>query len=97
MNNTAPTATINSPSSALTWAVGDTIAFSGATSRPMYISLGVLTIAGFVACYLGESADAVHRAWSINVLSLREDRIRGITSFLDADLFARFGLPPAKA
>ncbi|MGY6650564.1 sigma-70 family RNA polymerase sigma factor [Amycolatopsis sp. TRM77291] len=50
-----------------------------------------------VACYLGESADAVHRAWSISVLSLREDRIREITSFLDADLFARFGLPPAKA
>ncbi|RSN65320.1 RNA polymerase subunit sigma-70 [Amycolatopsis sp. WAC 04182] len=50
-----------------------------------------------VACYLGESADAVHRAWSINVLSPREDRIREITSFLDADLFARFGLPPEKA
>ncbi|QXV62180.1 sigma-70 family RNA polymerase sigma factor [Amycolatopsis sp. TNS106] len=50
-----------------------------------------------VACYLGESGDAVHRAWSINVLSLREDRIRDITSFLDADLFARFGLPPEKA
>ncbi|MBE1575566.1 sigma-70 family RNA polymerase sigma factor [Amycolatopsis roodepoortensis] len=50
-----------------------------------------------VACYLGESADAVHRAWSINVLTPREDRIREITSFLDADLFARFGLPPAKA
>ncbi|KFU78560.1 RNA polymerase, sigma subunit, ECF family [Amycolatopsis lurida] len=50
-----------------------------------------------VACYLGESADAVHRAWSINVLTPREDRIRAITSFLDADLFARFGLPPAKA
>ncbi|WP_410652168.1 sigma-70 family RNA polymerase sigma factor [Amycolatopsis sp. cmx-4-54] len=49
-----------------------------------------------VACYLGESADAVHQAWSITVLSLREDRIREITSFLDADLFARFGLPLAK-
>ncbi|UUV29787.1 sigma-70 family RNA polymerase sigma factor [Amycolatopsis roodepoortensis] len=50
-----------------------------------------------VACYLGESADAVHRAWSINVLTPRGDRIGEITSFLDADLFARFGLPPAKA
>ncbi|MFD5250874.1 sigma-70 family RNA polymerase sigma factor [Amycolatopsis sp. NPDC058340] len=49
-----------------------------------------------VACYLGESADAVHHAWSINVLSLRDDRIRDITSFLDAELFARFGLPPAR-
>ncbi|MFI7228439.1 LamG-like jellyroll fold domain-containing protein [Nonomuraea angiospora] len=29
VSNTAPTATINSPSAALTWAVGDTIAFSG--------------------------------------------------------------------
>ncbi len=49
-----------------------------------------------VACYLGEAADAVHHPWSITVLSLRDDRIRDITSFLDADLFARFGLPPAK-
>ncbi|MFC4112797.1 LamG-like jellyroll fold domain-containing protein [Nonomuraea zeae] len=29
VNNTAPTATINTPSSTLTWAVGDTIAYSG--------------------------------------------------------------------
>ncbi|EME58710.1 sigma-70 family RNA polymerase sigma factor [Amycolatopsis decaplanina] len=50
-----------------------------------------------VACYLGESADTIHRAWSINVLSFRDDRIREITSFLDADLFAKFDLPPAKA
>ncbi|EMD22033.1 sigma-70 family RNA polymerase sigma factor [Amycolatopsis azurea] len=49
-----------------------------------------------VACYLGESADAVHHAWSINVLSLRDDKINGITSFLDPGLFARFGLPPTK-
>ncbi|MFJ4100007.1 sigma-70 family RNA polymerase sigma factor [Amycolatopsis japonica] len=49
-----------------------------------------------VACYLGESADAVHTPWSITVLSLRDDRIRDIISFLDADLFVRFGLPPAK-
>ncbi|MFJ8917315.1 sigma-70 family RNA polymerase sigma factor [Amycolatopsis sp. NPDC102389] len=46
-----------------------------------------------VACYLGESADAVHHAWSITVLTVRDDRIRDLTSFLDADLFARFGLP----
>lgn len=50
-----------------------------------------------VACYLGEAADAVHHPWSITVLSLRDDRIHDITSFLDADLFARFGLPPAKS
>ncbi|HET6288211.1 MAG TPA: hypothetical protein VFG15_15865 [Amycolatopsis sp.] len=49
-----------------------------------------------VACYLGEAADAVHHAWSINVLSLRGDRIREITSFLDADLFAKFDLSRTK-
>ncbi|WP_410582378.1 sigma-70 family RNA polymerase sigma factor [Amycolatopsis sp. lyj-108] len=49
-----------------------------------------------VACYLGEAADAVHHGWSINVLSFRGDRIREITSFIDADLFAKFDLPPTK-
>ncbi|MFK0249660.1 sigma-70 family RNA polymerase sigma factor [Amycolatopsis azurea] len=49
-----------------------------------------------IACYLGESADAVHHAWSINVLSLRDGKVNEITSFLDPDLFARFGLPPTK-
>ncbi|MFC9252623.1 sigma-70 family RNA polymerase sigma factor [Amycolatopsis thailandensis] len=48
------------------------------------------------ACYVGESADAVHHAWSINVLSLRDDRIREITSFIDPALFARFGLAMTK-
>lgn len=35
----------------------DTIAFSGATSRPMYVSLIVLTVAGFVAGYQGKWLD----------------------------------------
>ena len=35
----------------------DTITFSGATARPMYISLLVLVIAGFVAGYQGKWLD----------------------------------------
>lgn len=35
----------------------DTITFSGATSKPMYISLTVLTIAGFVAGFQGKWLD----------------------------------------
>ncbi|MEV6909562.1 sigma-70 family RNA polymerase sigma factor [Amycolatopsis sp. NPDC051071] len=49
-----------------------------------------------VACYVGESADAVHHAWSINVLSLRDEQICEITSFIDPALFTTFGLPPTK-
>ncbi|WP_410659830.1 sigma-70 family RNA polymerase sigma factor [Amycolatopsis sp. lyj-112] len=49
-----------------------------------------------VACYIGESAGAVHQAWSINVLSLRDEQISEITSFLDPELFATFGLPLTK-
>jgi RNA polymerase sigma-70 factor (ECF subfamily) len=52
---------------------------SGANSQPA------------VAFYIGEPSGP-HFAWSITVLSLRGERIAGITSFLDAD-FARFGLP----
>ncbi|WP_233510572.1 sigma-70 family RNA polymerase sigma factor [Actinomadura craniellae] len=46
-----------------------------------------------VACYVGENPTAVHHAWSINVLTLRGDRITDITSFLGAEHFAPFGLP----
>jgi RNA polymerase sigma-70 factor (ECF subfamily) len=49
-----------------------------------------------VACYVGESPEATHYGWSINVLSLRDDRIREITTFIDHDLFATFGLPATK-
>ncbi|HYN93906.1 MAG TPA: sigma-70 family RNA polymerase sigma factor, partial [Pilimelia sp.] len=48
-----------------------------------------------VACYVGADAAGPHEAWSITVLTLRGDRIAGITSFLGADHFAAFGLPPA--
>jgi RNA polymerase sigma-70 factor (ECF subfamily) len=45
-----------------------------------------------VAFYLGEDKAAEHHAWSITVLTLRGARIAGLTSFLDAGLFAHFGL-----
>ncbi|WP_238013654.1 sigma-70 family RNA polymerase sigma factor [Dactylosporangium sp. AC04546] len=48
-----------------------------------------------IACYLWDEAARAHLPWSINVLTLRDDRIAEITSFLDPALFARFGLPPA--
>lgn len=46
-----------------------------------------------IACYLGESADAVHHAWSITVLRLRDGKVAELTSFLGAEHFAPFGLP----
>ncbi|PZG37458.1 RNA polymerase subunit sigma-70 [Spongiactinospora gelatinilytica] len=46
-----------------------------------------------VACYLRRDGTDEHRAWSINVLTLRGDRIGEITSFLGGEHFARFGLP----
>jgi RNA polymerase sigma-70 factor (ECF subfamily) len=48
-----------------------------------------------VACYLRDVTGGVHRAWSINVLTLRDDRIAEITSFVDREHFAPFGLPDA--
>lgn len=48
-----------------------------------------------VACYLWDDAAAAHLSWSINVLSLRGERIAEITSFIGRDHFARFGLPAA--
>ncbi|WP_337661693.1 hypothetical protein [Actinoalloteichus sp. AHMU CJ021] len=47
-----------------------------------------------VAFYLREEEAVVHRAWSVTVLSLRGDRIAGLTSFLGAEHFPPFGLPP---
>lgn len=46
-----------------------------------------------VACYVGEGAARPHTAWSITVLTLRDERICAITSFLGAEHFAGFGLP----
>lgn len=39
------------------------------------------------------AAGSPYDAWSINVLTLRQDRIAEITSFLGAEHFATFGLP----
>jgi RNA polymerase sigma-70 factor, ECF subfamily len=46
-----------------------------------------------VASYLRSGDAEVHTAWSINVLSLRDDRIAEITSFIGTEHFAPFGLP----
>ncbi|MEV6924075.1 sigma-70 family RNA polymerase sigma factor [Dactylosporangium sp. NPDC051485] len=46
-----------------------------------------------VASYLRPGPDGPYEAWSLNVLTLREDRIVEITSFIDLAVFDRFGLP----
>jgi len=46
-----------------------------------------------VAFYLGSQPDAQHLGWGITVLTLRDDRIAEITSFLGPGHFAAFGLP----
>jgi RNA polymerase sigma-70 factor (ECF subfamily) len=46
-----------------------------------------------VAGYVGADQAATHEAFSITVLTLRDDRIAGLTSFLGAEHFAPFGLP----
>ncbi|TQM03037.1 sigma-70 family RNA polymerase sigma factor [Pseudonocardia kunmingensis] len=46
-----------------------------------------------VACYLRGDGSDVHRAWSINVLTLRGARIAEITSFIGQEHFPAFGLP----
>jgi len=48
-----------------------------------------------VAGYVGADRTATHVAWSITVLTLRDERIAGLTSFLGAQHFAPFGLPPS--
>ncbi|RVX39261.1 RNA polymerase ECF family sigma subunit [Nonomuraea polychroma] len=46
-----------------------------------------------VACYLWDDAAGAHVAWSINVLTLRGERISEITSFIGREHFPLFGLP----
>ncbi|MFD0206992.1 MULTISPECIES: sigma-70 family RNA polymerase sigma factor [Saccharothrix] len=46
-----------------------------------------------VACYLWDEDAGAYLAWSIDVLTLRGDRIREITSFVDSAHFPAFGLP----
>ena len=48
-----------------------------------------------VAFYLRHEGDGPHLAWSITVLTLRDDRIAELTSFLGAEHFGLFDLPPA--
>ncbi|PSL53589.1 RNA polymerase ECF family sigma subunit [Saccharothrix carnea] len=45
------------------------------------------------ACYLWDEGAGAYLAWSIDVLTLRGDRIREITSFVDGAHFPAFGLP----
>jgi RNA polymerase sigma-70 factor, ECF subfamily len=46
-----------------------------------------------VAAYLRGSDGGPHRAWSVNVLTLRGDRIAEVTSFIGAEHFTLLGLP----
>ena len=46
-----------------------------------------------VASYLRGGEVGEHLGWSINVLTLRGDRIAEVTSFIGPEHFERFGLP----
>lgn len=46
-----------------------------------------------LACYLGMTPDSEHTAWSINVFTLRADKIAAITSFIGQEHFKLLGLP----
>ncbi|NIJ13694.1 RNA polymerase sigma-70 factor (ECF subfamily) [Saccharomonospora amisosensis] len=46
-----------------------------------------------VACFLWDDEVGAYLAWSINVLTLRGDRITEITSFVGGEHFELFGLP----
>jgi RNA polymerase sigma-70 factor (ECF subfamily) len=47
-----------------------------------------------VGCYMWDDAAGVYAGQVIDVLTLRDDRISAITSFIDGSLFPRFGLSP---
>lgn len=46
-----------------------------------------------VACYLRPDGARSHGAWAITVLTLRDARVSGITSFLGVEHFTALGLP----
>jgi RNA polymerase sigma-70 factor (ECF subfamily) len=46
-----------------------------------------------VACYLRRGDDGPFASWSITVLTLRDNRICGLTSFIGGERFPAFGLP----
>ncbi|MDX3246778.1 sigma-70 family RNA polymerase sigma factor [Streptomyces sp. ME18-1-4] len=48
-----------------------------------------------VAFYVGAAPDVVHGAWSLTVLTLRQERVAEIVSFLGAEHVVDFGLPEA--
>ncbi len=50
-----------------------------------------------VGCYLWNSDAGEHVAWSINVLTLRDERIAEITSFIGREHFVALGLPERHA
>ncbi|WBB53031.1 sigma-70 family RNA polymerase sigma factor [Verrucosispora sp. WMMD573] len=50
-----------------------------------------------VAFYLGAEPAGDHHGWSVTVLTLRGERIAGITSFVGADHLTRFELPVSLA
>jgi RNA polymerase sigma-70 factor (ECF subfamily) len=49
-----------------------------------------------IACYLGETADSEHFAWSITVLTIRGPKICALTSFIGPEHFELLGLPPTQ-
>lgn len=61
-----------------------------------WLHLPPLTVNGqpAVAGYRRAAPGEDFRAWSVTVLTLRGDRIAGITSFLGDDAFTLLGLPP---
>ncbi|WP_067186588.1 sigma-70 family RNA polymerase sigma factor [Microtetraspora niveoalba] len=48
-----------------------------------------------VGFYLRDDDAGAHLGWSVTVLTLRGERVAGITSFLGREHFAAFGLPPS--
>jgi len=48
-----------------------------------------------VGCYLWNEEAGAHRAWAINVLTLRDGRISDVTSFIGTEHFVAAGLPTA--
>lgn len=48
-----------------------------------------------VGCYLWDERARIYRAYVLDVLELREDRIAAIVAFIDGEQFPAFGLPVA--
>ncbi|WP_033440254.1 sigma-70 family RNA polymerase sigma factor [Saccharothrix sp. NRRL B-16314] len=48
-----------------------------------------------VGCYMWDEDAGTHLAWAVNVLTLRDDRISEVTSFIGPEHFPPFDLPPS--